>query len=84
LIIYTLQTDAAEFKTEFESAQKINAGGAVEQPKVEEAKAEEVKTEEPTSTAEDPADKDKPAEKAAEVVEEKGDQEGKEAAEAKE
>jgi hypothetical protein len=88
LIIYTLQTDAAEFKTEFEIAQKINAGGAVEQPKVEEAKAGEVKTEEPTSTAEDPADKDKSAEKAEEAAEEKekakGDQEGKEAAEVKE
>jgi Ran-binding protein 1 len=83
-IRFANSNNAAEFKTEFESAQKINAGGAVEQPKVEEAKAEEVKTEEPTSTAEDPADKDKPAEKAAEVVEEKGDQEGKEAAEAKE
>lgn len=83
MIIYTLQTDAAEFKTEFEIAQKINAGGAVEQPKVE-----EVKTEEPTSTAEDPADKDKSAEKAEEAAEEKekakGDQEGQEAAEAKE
>jgi len=71
---YTLQTDAAEFKTEFERAQKINAGGAVEQPKVEEAKAEE-----PASTAEDSVE-DKSAEKAEEKAEEtekaQGDQEG--------
>jgi hypothetical protein len=75
LAIYTLQTDAGEFKTEFERAQKINAGGAVEQ-----AKAEEVKAEEPASTAKDPADKDESAEKAKEAAEEKenatGDQEG--------
>jgi single-stranded DNA-specific DHH superfamily exonuclease len=70
LAIYTLQTDAGEFKTEFERAQKINAGGAVEQAKAEE----------PASTAKDPADKDESAEKAKEAAEEKenatGDQEG--------
>jgi len=74
-IRFANSNNAGEFKTEFERAQKINAGGAVEQ-----AKAEEVKAEEPASTAKDPADKDESAEKAKEAAEEKenatGDQQG--------